>query len=280
MNHQASRLIQLRQLAGTEKFLHSGKIISICSGKGGTGKTFFAANFAFQLARLNKRVLLVDLDLNFSNVNILLNQTSKNAISHFFEQTKSLNEIIYEYAPNLDLIYGDSGREDFPRVSTEVLDYFFLALIKVQENYDFIILDSSAGADKLLLHQLIKSDFSILVTSPEPTAVMDAYVVVKMLREANTELYKYVVVNKTTDKQEAEGAFQNLSTAVKHFLQDEVNYLGKISFDAGVHKSIVNQELLCRYDLNSSASKEIFTISTQFLNNIHVANNNHSSISF
>jgi flagellar biosynthesis protein FlhG len=280
MNHQASRLIELRQLAGKERFSSSGKIISICSGKGGTGKTFFAANFAYQLSRLNKKVLLVDLDLNFSNINILLNQTSTNAISHFFEQTKSLEETIYQYSPNLDLIYGDSGRDNFPRVSCEILDYFFVSLIKIQEKYDFIILDSSAGADSLLLHQLMQSDYAIFITSPEPTAIMDAYVVIKMLRESNSETTKFVVINKTADKQEAESAFQNLSTAVKHFLQEDVNYLGRISFDVAVHRSIVNQELLSRYYLESPSSKEIFMIGSQFLKSIQVANNNQSTIGF
>jgi flagellar biosynthesis protein FlhG len=280
MNSQASRLILLQRLAGKEKFLPTGKIISICSGKGGTGKTFFAANFAYQLSRLNKKVLLVDLDLNFSNINILLNQTSECSITNFFEQSKSLEETICQYLPNLDLIYGDSGRDNFPRVSREILDYFFISLVKVQERYDFIILDSSAGADNLLLHQLMKSDCTIFVTSPEPTAIMDTYVVVKMLRESNSETSKYVVINKTEDKQEAENAFQNLSTAVRHFLKDDVNYLGRISFDMAVHKSIVNQELLSRFYLESNASKEIFMIGTQFLNNIQMANNNQSTIGF
>ncbi|MDP2039420.1 MAG: AAA family ATPase, partial [Ignavibacteria bacterium] len=123
MNGQASRLIQLRRLEEREKQFSASKIVSICSGKGGTGKTFFAANFAYQLSGLGKKVLLVDLDLNFSNLNILLNQATQEVISEFFEQKKSLREIVSSYNKNLDLVFGDSGREDYPRVSKEVLDY-------------------------------------------------------------------------------------------------------------------------------------------------------------
>ncbi len=214
---QASRLIELKQLAGGVKRGSSAKIISVCSGKGGTGKTFFSSNFAYQLSRLNKRILLVDLDLNFSNINILLNQASGNSLSHFFEQTKTLDEIIFNYSSNLDLIFGDSGKGNFPRVSREVLDYFFVSLIKVYDRYDYIIIDSSAGGGELLLHQLTKSDFAIFVISPEPTAIMDSYVVIKLLKEMRADLKKYVVVNKCMDKEEGAGSFGNLQVAVQHF---------------------------------------------------------------
>ncbi|MBI3124079.1 MAG: AAA family ATPase, partial [Ignavibacteriales bacterium] len=194
MNGQASRLIQLRQLEEREKQFPASKIVSICSGKGGTGKTFFAANFAYQLSNLGKKVLLVDLDLNFSNLNILLNQATQEVISEFFEQKKSLREIVFSYNTNLDLVFGDSGREDYPRVSKEVLDYLFISLSRISDDYDFIILDSSAGADELTLHQLVRSDYNIIVTSPEPTAVMDAYVIIKLLNSSNYAGEKLVVV--------------------------------------------------------------------------------------
>ena len=123
----------------------------------------------------------------------------------------------------------------------------------------------------------VKSDFVILLTSPEPTAIMDSYVVVKLLKESSIDLQKFVVVNKSSDKEEAENSFQNLSTAVKHFLKDNIMYLGKISFDAFVHKSIINQELLCRNYLESPASKEIFAICAQFVKINQVANSHQST---
>ncbi|MEW6653172.1 MAG: AAA family ATPase [Bacteroidota bacterium] len=276
MNEQASRLIQLRQLEENEKRFSTSKIISICSGKGGTGKTFFAANFAYQLTRLGKKILLIDLDLNFSNLNILLNHATQDAISEFFEQRKLFTDIIYNYDKNLDLIFGDSGREDYPRVSKEVLKYLFVSLNKVSDNYDYIILDSSAGADELTLYQLIRSDFNIIVTSPEPTAVMDAYVIIKLLCSANYAGAKLVVVNKCTQEDEAQSAFANLSVAAKHFLSEEPKFLGSISFDAAVHKSIVHQELLTEAAPLSTPAKDITIITNKFISFGQVANNNQS----
>jgi flagellar biosynthesis protein FlhG len=276
MNGQASRLIQLRRLEEREKQLSASKIVSICSGKGGTGKTFFAANFAYQLSNLGKKVLLVDLDFNFSNLNILLNQATQDVISEFFEQKKSLNEIVFGYNKNLDLVFGDSGREDYPRVSKEVLDYFFISLSRISDNYDFIILDSSAGAGELTLHQLIRSDYSIIVTSPEPTAVMDAYVIIKLLNSDNYSGEKLVVVNKCGDEEDAQTSFANLSVAVKHFLGEVPEFIGAVSFNSSVHKSIVHQELLVEVAPESQPSKEISSIVKRFITIAQVANNNHS----
>jgi flagellar biosynthesis protein FlhG len=272
MNEQASRLIQLRELEERGKIASSSKIVSICSGKGGTGKTFFAANFAQTLAGLKKKILLVDLDLNFSNLNILLNQTSGDLLSEFFEQRKSLQEIIFKYESNLDLIFGDSGRNDYPRVSKEIINYFFISLNKVIDQYDFIILDSAGGADEITLHQLIKSDFNIIVTSPEPTAVMDAYVVVKLLAAVNSSSGKLVVVNKCLEQEDAESAFSNLSMATKHFLGDSPEFLGAITFDVAAHRSILNQQLLVNEYPESNSAKEIAEIAKQFLTIAQVAN--------
>ena len=274
MNGQASRLIELNKLAETGRRNSNSKIISVCSGKGGTGKTFFSANFAYQLSRLNKKVLLVDFDLNFSNLNILLNQTSAKTISNFFEQTETMEEIVFNYSTNLDLIFRDSGRNDYPRVSREIIDYFFIVLTKIQHRYDYIILDSSAGADVLVLHQLIKSDYNLIVTSPEPTAIMDAYVVLKLLAENESEAERYVVINKCSDTDEGENAFIKLSTAVNHFLKMKIELLGIISNDGAAHKSIVNQELLLDYDPRSIAANEIYQNVMRFITITQMANNN------
>ena len=274
MNGQASRLIELNKLAEIGTRSLTSKIISVCSGKGGTGKTFFSANFAYQLSRLNQRILLIDLDLNFSNLNILLNRTSSKTIADFLEQREALEEIVFEYSPNLDLIFGDSGRSDYPRVSREIIDYFFIALAKIQDKYDYIILDLSAGADDLILHQLRKSDYNFIITSPEPTAIMDAYVVLKLLIENGTEAARFIVINKCTDSDEGENAFRNLSTAVNHFLKKKIELLGTISYDNAAHKSIVNQELLLNYDRQSNAAGEISENVKRFITITQMANNN------
>jgi flagellar biosynthesis protein FlhG len=183
---------------------------------------------------------------------------------------------VYKYSVNLDLIFGDSGRSDYPRVSREVMDYFFVMLGKIQDRYDYIFLDSSAGADDLILHQLMKSDYNIIVTSPEPTALMDAYVILKLLIENQSSAERFVIVNKCSDNDEGENAFINLSTAVNHFLKERVELLGTISYDNAAHKSIINQELLLNFDPQSIAASEIHQFVKRFITITQLANNNQS----
>jgi len=279
MNEQASRLIQLLQLEKKELKSGNAKVISVCSGKGGTGKTFFAANFAFALSNIGKRVLLIDFDLNLSNLNIILNQTSANSISEFFEQRKSLDELIFSYSKNLHLIFGDSGKEYFPRISKEIIDYFFISLNKISVNYDFIIIDSAAGASDITIQQLLNSDYNIIVTSPEPTAVMDAYVLMKLLKAENSSSIKLVVINKASDEEDGRNSFQNIFVACKHFLEEEPIHLGSISFDIAAHKSVVNQQLLLENDGTAKSSMEIKFIAKSFVEFVQVANNNQRTFS-
>ena len=264
MNGQASRIIQLSRMAGIENNLPASKIISVCSGKGGTGKSFFAANFAYILARSGKKVLLIDFDLNFSNLNILLNKTTDNFLSEFFEKKKSLEELVFSYSSNLHFIFGDSGREDHPHVNRDSIDYFFIALDRLAAKYDYFILDSAAGADELTLYQLSKSTFNILLTSPEPTAIMDAYAVIKLLKNEGSSANDLVVLNKCSNAEEAKNSFSNLAMASKHFLGIEPNFLGWISFSNAVHQSILNQELYLRSTPQSRTADEISSIAERF----------------
>ncbi len=276
MNEQASRLIQLRQLEQKGKSLGPSNIVSVCSGKGGTGKTFVAANLAYALSKFGKKILLVDLDINFANVNILLNQTTSNTISEFFEQRKSLKELIQNYSINLDVIYGDSGKEDYPRVSEEIIDYLFLSLKSLNSYYDYIILDSSGGGSQITLHQLQKSDVNIFITSTEPTAVMDAYVVLKLLNSSGFKTENLIVVNKCLEEEEGDSTFQKLLLAAKHFLGEEPQFLGSIPFNLEVHQSIINQQLLAEHNPNSLLASKIKKLATSFISFEQVVNNNQT----
>jgi flagellar biosynthesis protein FlhG len=277
MNEQVAKLIELRRLEEKAKFNPSSKIISIASGKGGTGKSFFALNFAYQLSRLGKKILLIDLDFNFSNIHLLLNSTPQNTLSDFFLQKKVLRELIYKYSDNLNIIFGDSGASDYPKVNRDLLEYFFIHLNKISPQYDYIILDSSAGADEITIYQLNKSDYNIIIATPEPTSVMDAYVIFKMIFE-NTDVTKnYVVFNKSESKDDSDSAFQNLSTAVRHFLKSEINLLGVIGYDRTVYKSIMEQTLLMKSFPNSVAALEIIELVRRLLKFTQVANNNQAS---
>lgn len=276
MNEQISRLLEIKRLERKAQQKVDTKIVSVCSGKGGTGKTFLSLNFGYKLSRLNKRILVVDLDFNFSNLHLLLNQTSENPISNLFLQKSSFDELIFRYSDNFHLIFGDSGSSNFPKMNNDLLEYFFIHLDHYLQYYDYIILDSSAGADESTIYQLSRSDINLIVASSEPTAVMDAYVLIKVIKENIDNPQNLIVINKADNKEEGELAFQNLSTAVRHFLKTDIILLGIVGYDRLVYKSIMEQELFAESYPNSVAALEIDELVYRFMKIVQVANNNQS----
>jgi len=276
MEDQVTRLIELRKLEERSKINPLSKIVSIVSGKGGTGKSFFALNIAYQLSRLGKNVLLVDLDFNFPNLHLLLNHVAENTIIDFLNRRKLLRELIFRYSENLSIIFGDSGSADNPKVTIDSMEYFFIQLNKIAPQYDFIILDSSAGVDEITLNQLKKSDYNIVIATPEPTAVMDAYVLLKFIYEYTDVTKNYIVFNKSESKEDSDSAFQNLSTALRHFLKFEVSLLGVIGYDRIVYKSIMEQVILVKSYPNSKSALELNELVIRLLKITQVANNNQT----
>ena len=249
---QAERLIKLKNLEKNGAGPGNLKVISFTSGKGGTGKTFISLSIAYILSTLNKRVLFIDADLNFANSNILLNIIPKASIDNFFKGNKLLNEVVTKYNSNLHLIFGASGENEPLELKNELVTMLFNGLNKLKEKYDFIIIDTASGGQKGLINLLSFSDIDIIVTSPEPTAVMDAYVMVKLLNNEQYKGKKLILVNKCSSREDAQTAFNNIKTASGYFLKENVELLGYLNYDETVFQSITKQELLV---INNPAAK-------------------------
>jgi len=157
----------------------------------------------------------------------------------------------------LDIIFGESGKIDHPKLSEKSVDLLISDLKSLKSNYDVILLDTSSGLDNGSLQLLLKSEEIILVTSPEPTSVMDGYVVFKMLKSHGVSSLMNVIINKCIDKSDAEEAFENLGKAANHFLGIRLNYLGWVSFSSEVVKSIKAQEPLFNSLISSKISSQI-----------------------
>lgn len=272
---QAKRLLELRDLERKSALgVRGGQIISCSSGKGGTGKTFTAINIAYALSRMKKKVLVVDLDPNLSNTNIMLNVKTDKTLMLFYQNRKKLEDLVTPFDTNLYFIFGDSGRLDYPELTPQKVENLFYELRLLSEKLDFIILDNASGASESIMWFLANSDKNIIVTTPEPTAVMDAYVIVKLLKENHYYNDKIIIVNKALNKEEGNGAFENINSAAKHFLKEELLFLGVLPFDQTVNKSIMEQELLLRKYPKSQISEEILKMTHKLLKFLQMANNN------
>jgi flagellar biosynthesis protein FlhG len=222
-----------------------------------------------------RKVLVVDLDPNLANLDVMLNMKPTNTINEFYKGRSLLKEIIQKKSDYLHFIFGDSGRADFQRHKEDTISYLFMQLGKITDKYDYIFLDTGAGASEDIIKILSHSDYAIFVTTPEPTAIMDAYVMIKLLCVNSIDTEKMVVVNKCSDEAEGRQAFQNLNSASFHFLREKLNCLGLIRYDSAVSRSIINQKLFIEQNEEGMITSNFFKMIKNLDEFVHVANINH-----
>lgn len=242
MNGQAYKLEYLEKLK-TGSHLpenRSADIISIVSGKGGTGKTFFAANIAYALSLSEKKVLLVDADDSNPNLHIALNEAPGKTLDHLLNGSCITEEAIFRKSDNLHIIFGNLGQAE---VTESRIAAFSKTILRYSHRYDFVILDTGSGINAFKRSLMNISDEVIVVANPEPTSVMDVYAIVKFIATESLTCIPLVLFNKCYDDAEGLEAYKNLSTALQHFLRLKVELIGLLPFDRGIHKSTLAQEI-------------------------------------
>jgi len=267
MTGQLDRIRELEKLCNADKNNASRKILAVTSGKGGTGKTFFAANFAYQYAKTHK-VLLMDLDFNLSNLHLLFNSNPQKTLNTYFESKALFSEIITKYNSNLDVIFGDAGLSFESKPSIYQIEQMFEEIKRLDHKYDLIIFDLGAGVSEENLHILSKANTKLMVTNPEPTALMDAYVLIKLLMNNKKADKIYVVVNRCIDGSEGKRSFDNLKSAVDHFLKTGISFLIEIPESTEVRKSIIDQKLLAEKNKSNQVISSI-QIAVNKISKIH-----------
>ncbi len=263
MIDQASKLRNMVE-SKQERKADSVKIYSIVSGKGGVGKTNFAVNLAIKLQQMGKRVLILDGDLGMSNANIILGVDLLTNLSYMLDGEASLEEIILEGPEGVHLI---SGGADLLLMETldEEKSQFILDSLNDLGAYDIIIIDNGAGISKQSLTFSIFAHEIILITTPEPTALTDAYRVLKVTSTHKLKDSIKLVINQIHSKDEGEIAFSKLQATAEKFLNVRLEKLGFIYNDVRMNKSIMDQvPLVIKYP-KSLASKNIDEISVNIL---------------
>ncbi|GAB6282787.1 MAG: MinD/ParA family protein [Ignavibacterium sp.] len=275
---QAKRLYELQKIYESKaENVKLNSTFIFTSGKGGTGKTFICANIAFALAEKKKKVLLIDFNLQFANLHILLNSVPEKTLKNFFKNESIFSEIIFKFNDYLDIVYGELGEENNFSFTENDIEFFVNKIKKIQTNYDFILIDTFSGANDLMISLMKDTAFNIIVSNPEPTALMDAYVIVKMLNQSYANGKKLLIINKSLSEKEALVSLENLNKAINHFLNDQVDYIGTIPFDEKIIHSfsmLSNQEIIVNKNNNFKIYNAISNIADKLINIKQVANNN------
>ncbi len=256
----------LRQMAASGKIAKAPlKVYAVTSGKGGVGKTNITANLATVAARAGKRVLIIDADLGLANVEIVLGVKPRYHMGDLLDKGLAISDVLVEGPPGVMLLAAGSGVKSLTQLSDEQKMRLVQALEPIEEMFDIVLIDSGAGIGDNVLFFVGAAQEAILVVSPEPTSLVDAYATVKVLsQQAGVGTFN-VIINPVVDELAARGVFQKLTAVTGKFLEAKVRHLGYVPRDENLHRAIMAQRPVCEMFPSSPSARAIVAIADRLL---------------
>jgi len=231
------------------------RIITVTSGKGGVGKTNLSVNMALAFARLGKKVVVMDADLGLANVNVMLNMIPKYNLYHVIKKQKTIKEILVETEYGIAIVAGASGFSQIANMNDKERQDF-ISDLDTLSNADIIIIDTSAGVSSNVLDFIAAADDAVIVTTPEPTAITDAYGIIKIIATEYESLNMglKLVVNRAKGAADAKKVADRMINIAGQFLNLKVDYLGFVYDDQAVSHAVIRQKPFMVTDPKSKAS--------------------------
>lgn len=233
----------------------ASRIIAVSSGKGGVGKTNIAINLALAYAKIGKKVIVLDADLGLANVNVVLGVIPRYNLYHLIRQQKKMREILLDTSYGIQIVAGASGFSKIANLSEDERRLFIEELHELSAA-DIVIIDTSAGVSNNVLSFVAAADDAIIVTTPEPTAITDAYGIVKIIATEidNLELGLKLIVNRVKSVTEARKVAERVINIAGQFLNLKIDYLGFVYDDPLVQMAVIKQKPFLALDPKSKAS--------------------------
>jgi len=270
MSDQAQALRQLvssyRGLAEGSNKQRTARVLTVSSGKGGVGKSNFTLNFALALKSLGRKVLVFDADIGMANIDVLMGARPKYNLYHLLRGERKMSEIVELGTLGLPFIAGGSGLADLFLLSEADLNYFTSQIEIVAEEMDFIIFDTGAGLSKETLKFITAADECLVVTTPEPTSITDAYALIKVVHGLDDQVNFRLVVNRVNGESEARQVADKISLVSRRFLELEIPMLGYLRDDTHVMQAVKGQTPFITAFPASAAARDIQRLAMTYLN--------------
>ena len=253
------------------------RVIAVASGKGGVGKTNLSVNLAYALSDMDKKVLVMDADIGMANVDIVMGLTSTYSLKHVMEGKCKIEDAIVKTPSGINVLTGISGEEDFIDVSSDEVQRLLAASSHLQENYDIIIIDIGAGAHPDVLNFIMAADETLIVLTPEPTAIMDAYSLLKILSNHNYRSDLGLVVNMVENNTEGKEVIERMKGVIKEYLDIKLELTSNIPYDKKVVKSVKKQQSIFELYPNSSVVKSYKNTAARLIDKEETSSQNMKS---
>lgn len=256
MQDQAEQLRQMMRgrgggNSGAAPVRNRTRIIAVSSGKGGVGKTNISTALAIAYAKIGKKVILLDADLGLANVNVVMGIIPKYNLYHLMERQRSIKEIILDTEYGVKIVAGASGFSKIANLGEEEREYFIEEMSQLS-NADIVIVDTGAGVSDNVISFISAADDAVIVTTPEPTAITDAYSIIKIIAGEvdNSRLSIKLLVNRVQSVKQGKDVAGKIIGIAGQFLNLKVDYLGYVMEDPAVLNAVLRQRPF--FDLSPS----------------------------
>jgi len=243
----------------------NARVITVTSGKGGVGKTNITINLAIKISQLGLKVIVIDADLGLSNVDIVLGKIPKYNLSDVINYRRSIYEIIEEGPGGIKFISGGSGLQDLIKISKEQLAYLLMELGKLDQEADIIFIDTGAGISDQVLSFVYAAKEVIVLTTPEPTAITDAYALIKVMAQKDKSKKISILLNKADSPTEANNTLEKLCQVCSRFLGVTIDKLGFVCNDINIPRAVKLQQPFVIAFEKSAAALDITSIAKSLI---------------
>lgn len=265
MHDQATRLRQIAVKYREEALAAHPYVLTVTSGKGGVGKSTIALNMAIALADLGKRVLLLDADANLGGLDVMLGVSPRHRLSSVLRGEMDIEDVLLSPYPRLKVLPGNSGETDYPPLTAERQNQLVDDLLLLEDPYDVLMIDTAAGLTPEIIGFADRADETLVVTTIEPTAIMDAYAMIKVIFAANSKAAISLLVNSVQQPRDGAEAARKLQMAITHFLRHDIGFLGSIPFDSSVQKAVIKQRPAMKLFPRSAVALSVQVLAQRFI---------------
>ena len=260
---QAGTLRNMREqldASPSELNMPTTRVLSITSGKGGVGKTAVVSNVAISLAKQGKKVLIIDADLGLANVDVVLGLSPSYNLNHFFNGERTLEEVMVEGPHGVKILPAGSGVQQYTRLDGQLKMRLIDSLDALEEHFDVVLIDTEAGISDNVTYFNVAAQDILVVTTPEPTAITDAYALMKLLSTQYHQKRFLLAVNSVRSTDEGLDVFEKLTMVSGRYLDIFLDYLGCIPYEKKMHESVRQQQVMVDLFPDNKVAKSFNTL--------------------